>query len=68
MATIKRRGASDHARAYVPADLVPQLGRSEISRSLQTASYREALDRAARLQDRLVSIWARMRSDPKAMT
>ena len=68
MATLKRRGASYHARAYVPADLVPQLGRSEISRSLQTANYREALDRAAQLQGRLAAIWARMRSDPTAMT
>ncbi|MGH6833399.1 MAG: DUF6538 domain-containing protein, partial [Methyloceanibacter sp.] len=61
MATLKRRGASYHARAYVPADLVPHLGRSEISRSLQTTDYREALDRNALLQGRLAAIWAQVR-------
>jgi integrase len=68
MVTLKRRGASYHARLYVPADVASQLGRSEISRTLQTACYREALDRAARLQGRLAAIWAQMRNDPKAMT
>lgn len=68
MKTLRKRGATYHARAFVPADLVPQVGRKEIARSLQTSNFREALDRAAQWQGRLAGIWARMRSDPSNMT
>lgn len=68
MKTLRRRGAIYHARAFVPADLVPQVGRVEIARSLQTSNYREALDRAAQWQGKLAGVWARMRSNPRDMT
>lgn len=67
MATLKRRGGFYHARVYIPADLAPFVGRTEIARSLQTDNHREALDRAAVWQGRLAGLWAVVRRHPDTM-
>jgi integrase len=68
MPTIKRRGKTYHARAYVPSDLRQIVKRREVARSLTTVDYRQAIDRGAVWQGELTRLWSHLRQHSQDMT
>jgi hypothetical protein len=59
---VHRRAGIYHLRCRVPRDLVDEIGRSEIRRSLGTACPRDARRRAAKLYAKLVEIFDEVRA------
>ncbi len=65
----RRRGKTFSARGYVPVDLQPYLnGRTELVKSTGATDSRQAILLAAQWQQRLLSLFKRLRKDGPVMT